>query len=59
MANFKRNSIELMVSADSIFSVIAKAMALVAQVVVILQVVAFNMLRFFTFQWVTLSLIGR
>jgi|TARA_B110000240_G_scaffold184299_1_gene218785 hypothetical protein len=59
MANFKRNSIELMVSADSIFSVIAKAMALVAQVAVILQVVAFNMLRFFTFQWVTLSLIGR
>jgi|TARA_B110000093_G_C12874755_1_gene369286 hypothetical protein len=55
MANFKRNSIELMVSADSIFSVIAKAMALVAQVAVILQVVAFNMLRFFTFQWVTLS----
>ena len=48
-----------MVSADSIFSVIAKPMALVAQVVVILRVVAFNMLRFFTFQWVTLSLIGR
>ena len=48
-----------MVSADSIFSVIAQAMALVAQVAVILQVVAFNMLRFFTFQWVTLSLIGR
>jgi len=46
MANFKRNSIELMVSADSILPVIAKAIALVAQVAVILQVVAFHMLRF-------------
>ena len=35
-----------MVSADSMLPVITKAMAVVVQVAVILQVVAFNMLRF-------------
>ena len=43
---FQKNSIEPMVIADCTFPVIKNAMAVVVQVAVILQVVAFNMLRF-------------
>ncbi len=46
MTNIKKNSIEPRVSADYMLPVITKAMAVVVQVAVILQVVAFNMLRF-------------
>ena len=46
MTNIKKNSIEPWVSADYMLLVITKAMAVVVQVAVILQVVAFNMLRF-------------
>ena len=46
MANLKKNSIEPMVRADSMLPVITKAMALVVQVAVILQVVAFKIQRF-------------
>ena len=46
MANFKKNSIEPMVSADCMLPVITKAMAVVVQVAVILQIVAFKMLLF-------------
>ena len=46
MANFKKNSTEPMVRADSMLPVITKAMAVVVQVAVILQVVAFKILRF-------------
>ena len=42
----QKNSMEPMVIADSIFPVIKNAMAVVVQVAVILQVVAFNILRF-------------
>jgi hypothetical protein len=46
MTNFTKNSIEPMVRADSMLPVITKAIAVVVQVAVILQVVAFKMLRF-------------
>jgi len=46
MTNLKKNSIEPMVRADSMLTVIIKAMVVVVQVAVILQVVAFKIQRF-------------